>query len=79
MSCAVGCRRGSDPKLLWLWCRPVAVALTGPLAWDPPYAVGVALKKTRNKKQKQKEPPRTEYVKLWPEKLILLKPSHFNT
>ena len=22
-----------DPALLWLWCRPAAVALTGPLAW----------------------------------------------
>ena len=27
MSCGVGHRRGSDPALLWLWCRPVATAL----------------------------------------------------
>ena len=26
MSCGVGCRRGSDPALLWLRCRPVATA-----------------------------------------------------
>ena len=26
VSCSVGCRRGSDPKLLWLWCRPTAAA-----------------------------------------------------
>ena len=26
-SCGVGCRRGSDPMLPWLWCREVAVAL----------------------------------------------------
>ena len=38
MSCDVGCRRGSDPVLLWLWCRPAAVALIEPLAWEPPYA-----------------------------------------
>ena len=40
MSCDVGCRRGSDPSLLWLWCRQVATALIRPLAWDPPYAAG---------------------------------------
>ena len=27
VSCAVGCRRGLDLKLLWLWCRSTAVAL----------------------------------------------------
>ena len=26
MSCGVGRRRGSDPVLLWLWCRLAAVA-----------------------------------------------------
>ena len=24
MSCGVGCRRGSDLALLWLWCRLAA-------------------------------------------------------
>ena len=38
------CRRSSDPALLWLWCRPAAVVLTGPLAWEPPYAASAALK-----------------------------------
>ena len=37
--CSVGRRPGSDPALLWLWRRPAAVALIGPLAWDPPYAM----------------------------------------
>ena len=32
------------PALLWLWCRPAAVALIRPLAREPPYAVGAALK-----------------------------------
>ena len=39
VSCGVGCRRGSDPALLWLWRRPAATALIGPLAWEPPYAM----------------------------------------
>ena len=49
MSCGLGCRRGSDPALLWLWCRLSAVALIRPLAWEPPYAMGVALKKKKKK------------------------------
>ena len=44
MSCGVGCRRGSDPKLLWLWPWPAATALIGPLAWESPYAAGAAPK-----------------------------------
>ena len=37
---------------LWLWCRLAIVALIGPLAWEPPYAAGVALKSKKEKKQK---------------------------
>ena len=33
----------------WLWCRPAAVALILPLAWEPPNAVGGALKKNKIK------------------------------
>jgi len=40
-----------DPELLWLGCRPPATAQTQPLAWEPPYAVGVALKKTKDQKK----------------------------
>ena len=36
-----------DPAWLWLWCRLVAVALIQPLAWEIPYATGVALKKQK--------------------------------
>ena len=52
MSCGVVCRRGSDLALLclWLWCRPVASAPLGPLAWEPPYAMGVTLKEKKKKK-----------------------------
>ena len=42
MRCGVGCKRGSDPALLWLWRRPAAMAPIGPLAWEPPYALGAA-------------------------------------
>ena len=36
-----------DPALLWLWCRLAAIALIPPLAWQLPYAAGVALKKLK--------------------------------
>ena len=43
-----------DLALLWLWRRPAATAPIGPLAWAPPYAMGVALKgqKTKTKQNK---------------------------
>ena len=49
MSCGVGCRRGSDPVLLELWCRPVATASIRLLAWETPNAVGAALKRQKGK------------------------------
>ena len=54
VSCGVGRRRSSDPKLLWLWCRPAAAAPIPPLAlaWELPYAAGAALK-TKKKKKRQ--------------------------
>ena len=33
-----------DLALLWLWPRPAATALIGPLAWEPPCAAAAALK-----------------------------------
>ena len=55
MSCGVGRRRGSDLALLWLWCRPAAVAPNGPLAWEPPCAVGVALKRKKEERKKEQK------------------------
>ena len=52
VSCAVGCRCSLDLVLLWLWRRQVATAPIRPLAWEPPYAAGVALKRTKDKKKK---------------------------
>ena len=50
MSCGVVCRCSSDPALLWLWHRPVDTALIRPLAWEPPYAMGAALKTPKYKR-----------------------------
>ena len=52
MSCGVGRRRGSDPELLWPWCRPTATTPIGPLAWEPLYATGAALEKAKRHTQK---------------------------
>ena len=30
--------------LLWLWCRPEAIALIQPLGWEIPYTTHMALK-----------------------------------
>ena len=58
MSCSVGHRCGSSLALLWLWRGPAATTPTGPLAWEPPYAVGAALKRQKTKKQnKTKQNP----------------------
>ena len=51
VSCGIGRRRGSDLAWLRLWCRLAATPLIGPLAWEPPYAVGVALEKPKKKKR----------------------------
>ena len=48
MSCGVGRRCGLDPELLWH--RPVTTGPIWLLAWELPYASGVALKKTKQKK-----------------------------
>ena len=58
MSCGVGHRCGSDPQLLWLWCTLAATALIRSLAWEPPYATGVALEKAKRQKEKKKKKER---------------------
>ena len=58
MSCGVGCRCGSDLAdlaLLWLWCRPAAAAPIQSLAWELPYAEGVALKQQQQQKDQKKQ------------------------
>ena len=53
MSCGVGCRHGSDPPLLWLWCRLVATAPIQPLAWEPLHAAGAAQEIAKRQKKKK--------------------------
>ena len=53
VSYGVGCRLGSDPVLLWLWCRPAAAASGRPLAWGPPYATGTTLEKPNDQKKRK--------------------------
>ena len=55
MSCGLGHRCGSGPELLWLWCRLAPVALIRPLAWEPLYAAGAALEKTKKEREREKE------------------------
>ena len=42
-------QNGSHPALLWLWGRLATAALIQPLAWEPPHAMSVALKKTKKR------------------------------
>ena len=39
-----------DLALLWLWCKLAATAPIRPLAWELPYATGVAVKSKKKKK-----------------------------
>ena len=54
MSCGVVYRRSWDLAWLWLWCRLVVTAPIRPLAWEPPYATGVALKRQKKIHPKKK-------------------------
>ena len=53
-------RHGWDPESLWLWCRPAATATIRPLAWEPPYATSMALKRKKSKEEKKKEKKKRE-------------------
>ena len=44
-----------DLVWLWLWHRLAAVAAIRPLAWEPPYAAGAALKAQDKKKERERE------------------------
>ena len=43
-------RRGTDPGWPWPWQRLASTAPIRPLAWEPPYAAGTALKRHTHKK-----------------------------
>ena len=64
VSCGIGHRCISDPKLLW--CRLTAPAQIRPLSWEIPYATGVVLKSKKpqtNKKNKNPQVTRLQGLK----------------
>ena len=78
MSCGVGHRHSLDPALLWLWPRLPAAALIRPLAWELPYATGLALKRPKKKK---KENPfiKINLLKSWWDETRKLSKDIFNS
>ena len=60
-----GCRRGSDPALLWLWHRPAAIAPIRPLAWEPPYAAGAAQEMAKRQEKKKKKNPKNQAKRIF--------------
>ena len=61
-SCGVGYRCNSELALLWLCCRLAAAALIQPIVWEPPYAVGVALKTPKEKRKKERKEKKFKMV-----------------
>ena len=55
MSYCVGGGCSLDLTLLWLWHRPAAAATVPPLALEPSYAAGVAIKKKKKKNMGRKQ------------------------
>ena len=62
MSCGVGCICSSD--LVLLWHRLAAVIPIRPLAWEPPYDTGVALKRKKKKNVLDEAAKITDIIKL---------------
>jgi len=47
------------------WCRPAATALIRPLAWEPPYATGAALRKKKIRFWSSHYPTRNHEIAGW--------------
>ena len=77
VSCGVGRRFGLGLALLWLWHRPVATAPVRPPAWEPPYAISVALKRQKDNHpqphplKKEKDTSRRRFSSSSLERLII--------
>ena len=50
VSCHADHRHSLDSSSLWLWCRLAAAVPIQPLAWEPPYDAGVAIRSKKIKK-----------------------------
>ena len=55
VSCGINLRCGSGLVLLWLWCRPAAIAPIRPPAWELSYALRTALGQIKKKKERKKK------------------------
>ena len=55
MNCGVDSRHGLDLALLQLWHRLTDIAPIRPLALEPPYATGAAMKRQKTKAKKKKK------------------------
>ena len=55
VSSGVDHRCGSDPELLWLFCKLAATTPIQSPAWEHPYVEGAALKIKKKKKKKKKK------------------------
>ena len=55
MTYGVACQCSSDSAVPWLWHRLEATSLIRPLAWELPYATGVALKMKERKEGREEE------------------------
>ena len=60
----MGRRHGSDPELLWPWCRLVATGLIRPLTWEPPYDEGSSLKRLKRQKNRKKKKKKENQYKI---------------
>ena len=60
MSCGIGHRCSSGLVLLWLWCRPAAIAPIRPPAWELSYALRTALGQIKKKRKKEKKSKKKE-------------------
>ena len=65
MSYNVGHRRGSYLALQWLWRRPADAAAVQPLAWEIPFASGLALKRKEKERKGKKKIDQMRSYFLW--------------
>ena len=70
MSCGVGHRHGLNPALLWLWHGPAATAPIRSLAWEPPCAMGAALKRQKQTKKTMHQTLQFKQCKIYLEKYL---------
>ena len=78
MSCGVGGRRGSDPALLWLWCRPAVVAQIRPPSLGTSICCGNSPRNDKKTKKKSAfgEAIPCELVSLAPRRRSPMSPLH---